>query len=42
MAKNILKEPKKTDSDSCSDLFGECDFSLGLSCQGTTGSKTCM
>lgn len=27
---------------SCADLPGECDLSLGLTCQGPVGNKSCL
>jgi hypothetical protein len=41
MYKIIIKEMKKINGLSCSDIEGECDKSLGLYCQGKTNSKTC-
>ena len=33
----------KTNAASCSDLSAyECNVCVGLSCQGSTGSKTCQ
>ena len=31
----------KTNAEACSDLPGECDSSVGLSCQSIDGSKIC-
>ena len=36
-----LLESKKTNGDPCFDLYGECDFGFGLTCQGPTGYKFC-
>jgi hypothetical protein len=36
------KENKKTGTTSCSGIPGECDSSIGLSCQGMGSSKSCM
>lgn len=34
-------EAKKRSVVSCADVDGECDSSVGLSCQGPDGSKLC-
>ena len=31
----------KSEGKSCSDVPGECDSSIGLSCQGMSGAKKC-
>ena len=38
----INKEPKRLNSDACLDIPGECDNSVGLSCQGPVDSKSCQ
>jgi hypothetical protein len=36
------KEPKRLNTDACLDIPGECDNSVGLSCQGPVDSKSCQ
>ena len=39
---NMIEEDKKTNEIACSDIPGECDFSIGLTCSGKDGSKSCQ
>ena len=38
---NYFLENKKLNGASCNDLPNECEMTIGLTCQGSLGSKTC-